>query len=286
MTSAQSAASGIESDLEARPPWPWPPSWSPRAGRRRRRLLTRERLARGRGPVSRSRGSPPCGPGSARGQRPSGSRALPCRGSLLALVVIGGRGVVQAEGLSLGRATRPVRWTSKADPEGRELILEVVDGRRRARRATTVTSPSRKSMTAAPACGHGLPARPAVRSPRCARWPAAARARPPARGEVLDLHHVHELVELRPRSARAAPTPASTTMVRRLKRSVVVGRCHSQRVDVEASPREQARDPAQHAGLVLDQDRQDVVADRRAARCRPRNGSGDIRHPPAGSGGP
>ena len=33
-----------------------------------------------------------------------------------------------------------------------------------------------------------------------------------------------------------------------------------ERVDVEAAPREEAGDPRQHAGLVLDQDREDVLA--------------------------
>ena len=40
----------------------------------------------------------------------------------------------------------------------------------------------------------------------------------------------------------------------------IVGRPDRERVDVEAAPREQARDAGEHAGLVLDQDREDVLA--------------------------
>ena len=42
----------------------------------------------------------------------------------------------------------------------------------------------------------------------------------------------------------------------------IVGGADGERVDVEAAAREQARDPGQHARLVLDQDREDVLAAR------------------------
>ena len=41
---------------------------------------------------------------------------------------------------------------------------------------------------------------------------------------------------------------------------LVVGRADRERVDIEPAAREQAGDPGQDAGLVLDQDRQDVLA--------------------------
>ena len=39
---------------------------------------------------------------------------------------------------------------------------------------------------------------------------------------------------------------------------LVLGRAHGERLDVEAAPAEQAGDPGQHAGLVLDQHREGV----------------------------
>ena len=87
---------------------------------------------------------------------------------------------------------------------------------------------------------------------------ASSRATVSLRLEVADLDHVDELVQL------------LGDLVDRVRRAVdrerdardrrVVGRADRQRVDVEAAPREQARDPSQHAGLVLHQHREDVLA--------------------------
>ena len=76
--------------------------------------------------------------------------------------------------------------------------------------------------------------------------------------EVADLDHVDELVQL------------LGDLVDRVRRAVdgqrdprdrlVVGRADGERVDVEAAPREQAGDPGEDARLVLDQQRQDVLA--------------------------
>ena len=41
---------------------------------------------------------------------------------------------------------------------------------------------------------------------------------------------------------------------------LVIRRAYGQRVDVEPAAREQARNPCQDTGLVLDQDREDVLA--------------------------
>ena len=81
-----------------------------------------------------------------------------------------------------------------------------------------------------------------------------------ARLEVADLQDVDQLVQL------------LGDLVDRVQRAVdgqrdarqppLVGRADREGVDVEAAPREQARDARQHAGLVLDEDRQDVLAPR------------------------
>ena len=57
---------------------------------------------------------------------------------------------------------------------------------------------------------------------------------------------------------------ASTTIVMRLKRSSSVGLTASETM-LNAAPREQARDAREHTGLVLDEDGEDVMRDRRCS---------------------
>ena len=78
--------------------------------------------------------------------------------------------------------------------------------------------------------------------------------------EVADLQDVDELVQL---LGDLVDRVQRTVERQRDPRQVlVVGRADGQRVDVEAAPREQAGDPGQDAGLVLDEDREDVLAAR------------------------
>src|SRR3954468_2405185 len=83
---------------------------------------------------------------------------------------------------------------------------------------------------------------------------------------VADLDHVDELVQLLgdlvDRVQRAVERQRDARDV------VVVGRPDRQRVDVEAAPREEPGDPRQDARLVLDEDRQRVLAPRAQADDR------------------
>ena len=75
---------------------------------------------------------------------------------------------------------------------------------------------------------------------------------------VADLDHVDELVKL------------LGDLVDRVNRAVdgerdagdlgVLGRADRERVDIEAAPAEEPGDPREDAGLVLDQEREDVLA--------------------------
>src|SRR3954451_2878903 len=84
--------------------------------------------------------------------------------------------------------------------------------------------------------------------------------------EVADLDHVDELVQL---LGDLVDRVQRTVEGQRDARDVVVvGRADREGVDVEAAPREQAGDPRQDARLVLDEDRQRVLA----PRAQPRDG--------------
>ena len=84
---------------------------------------------------------------------------------------------------------------------------------------------------------------------------------------VADLDHVDELVKL---LGHLVDRVHGAVEGERDPRDVgVLGRADRERVDVEAAAAEQAGDPRQDAGLVLDQQREDVLAAGELAR-RPR----------------
>src|SRR5439155_25789120 len=84
--------------------------------------------------------------------------------------------------------------------------------------------------------------------------------------EIADLEHVDELVELLGHLVDRVQRAVEGQ--RDARDAVVVGRADGQRVDVEAAAREEPGDPREDAGLVLDEDRQRVLA----ARAHPGHG--------------
>ena len=70
----------------------------------------------------------------------------------------------------------------------------------------------------------------------------------------------------------------STTMVTRENRALPSAGATARR-DIEAAPREESGDAREHAGLVFDEHRQDVVAHRRVLGRRRGYGSGLTTHP-------
>ena len=76
--------------------------------------------------------------------------------------------------------------------------------------------------------------------------------------EIADLDHVDELVELLRDLVDRVGRPVEHD--RHAGHRLVLRRPHGERVDVEAASREQARDPREDPGLVLDQHRQHVLA--------------------------
>ncbi len=76
-------------------------------------------------------------------------------------------------------------------------------------------------------------------------------------GELGDRHHVDELVELLHDLLQRSGLHVHHD--RDAAEALVVGGCHGQREDVEPPPAEQAGDAGEHAGLVLDHGRDDVV---------------------------
>ena len=81
---------------------------------------------------------------------------------------------------------------------------------------------------------------------------------------VADLDHVDELVKL---LGHLVDRVDGAVERERDPRDVgILGRADRERVDVEPAAAEQARDPGEHAGLVLDQQREDVLAPGELAR--------------------
>ena len=104
---------------------------------------------------------------------------------------------------------------------------------------------------------HDLGARGSVRGDLEQRELAGDRL---GRLEVADLDDVDQLVQLLGHLIDRVHRAVEGQRDARQRR--VVGRADGERVDVEAAAREQARDAGQYAGLVLDQDREDVLASR------------------------
>jgi hypothetical protein len=76
--------------------------------------------------------------------------------------------------------------------------------------------------------------------------------------EVADLEHVDELVQLLGHLVDRVHRAVDSE--RDARQRLVVGRPDHERVDVEPAAREQAGDPGQDARLVLDEDREHVLA--------------------------
>src|ERR1700712_645233 len=84
--------------------------------------------------------------------------------------------------------------------------------------------------------------------------------------QLDDLDDVHQLVELLGDLLEGELVDAHADGHPR--DAGLLGRPDGERLDVVAAPREQARDAGQHAGLVLDEDREDVGAHRLVSRGR------------------
>ena len=76
--------------------------------------------------------------------------------------------------------------------------------------------------------------------------------------EVADLEHVDELVQLL--GHLVDRVQRAVDRQRDARELLVVGRADGERLDVEAASREQAGNPRQDAGAVLDEDREHMLA--------------------------
>jgi hypothetical protein len=76
---------------------------------------------------------------------------------------------------------------------------------------------------------------------------------------IADLEHVDELVQLL--CDLVDRVDRAVERQRDPRKALVLGRADGERVDVEATPGEQAGDPCQDTGFVLHEDRDDVLAD-------------------------
>ena len=90
---------------------------------------------------------------------------------------------------------------------------------------------------------------------------SSSRSTDSPRVELGDLHHVDQLVELLDHLLERRRLDVDDD--RDPAEALVLGGRDGQREDVEAAPGEQPGDAGEHAGLVLDEHRQDVVLDSR-----------------------